>query len=171
MSTNVTSVSCNHCGGPLQVPETTRFVTCSYCGMRLEIHRSGNAVYSEVLAAIDQRTAKMTDDLEAIRRQNEIERLDREWQMRRDSLMISGKNGRSDPSVIGGVFGLIVGTIGGVFVMAVAPGPVKLFGLVFLLVGVGTGLNSIVKASEMREAEYSYRRQRETLMRSDRNQP
>src|SRR5688500_10310212 len=137
MSTSVTSVSCNHCGGPLQVPETTRFVTCSYCGMRLEIHRSGNAVYSEVLAAIDQRTAKMTDDLEAIRRQNEIERLDREWQMRRDSLMVSGKNGPHEPSTIGGIFGLIMGTVIGIAVMASAPAPMNLVGLVFMLVGIG----------------------------------
>ena len=169
MADQLTSVTCNHCGAPLQVPDSTRYVTCSYCGRQLEIHRSGNAVYTEVLAALQQQTSEMAADLDVIRRQNEIERLDREWQMRRESLMISGKNGRSEPSFVGGAFGVVIGAIGGIAILAAAPAPMNLFGLLFLLIGVGTGMVSIAKASEWQRAEESYRRQRETLLRGDRS--
>src|SRR5687767_5937367 len=87
------SVSCNHCGAPLQVPAGTRYVTCTYCGARLEVHRSGNAAYTEVLEALQQKTTQIAGDVEAIRVQNEIERLDREWMMEREGYMVRDKRG------------------------------------------------------------------------------
>ena len=77
------AVHCNHCGGPLEVQDTTRFVTCSFCGCGLELFRSGNALYTEVLAAIEQRTRSIAEDVQAIRRQSAVDQLDREWQLRR----------------------------------------------------------------------------------------
>src|SRR5438034_11615303 len=90
--TQVTSVACNHCGASLEVGLTTRFVTCAYCGSRLEVHRSGSSLYTEVLEAIDQRTQRMEQDLGLIKRQNEVGRLDREWMLRRDQLMVQDKH-------------------------------------------------------------------------------
>jgi hypothetical protein len=171
MSTQLISVTCNHCGGPLQVPDATRFVTCSYCGTRLEVHRSGNAVYTEVLASIDQRTQAMAQDLEHIKRQNEIERLDREWQMRRSSLMVHNKDGSvSEPSAVGSIIGSVITAVIGVFVMAAAPGEVKFVGLLFIVIGVVSGLVQMGKAAQYRDAEESYRRQRDALMRSNQNE-
>lgn len=43
-------VDCNECSASLIVGESTRFATCVRCGSRLEIKRSGGAVYSEKLA-------------------------------------------------------------------------------------------------------------------------
>ncbi len=53
------SLTCNHCGAPLEVPAKTRFLTCNYCSSRLEVHRSGSAVHTEVLEAIEERTKKI----------------------------------------------------------------------------------------------------------------
>src|SRR4051812_45225470 len=92
-STQIMSVSCNHCGAPLEVSGTTNFLTCGYCGARLEVKRSGGAVYSEVLAAIDSRTQRIEQDVDTIKRQNEVERLDREWMMRREDYMTRNRDG------------------------------------------------------------------------------
>jgi hypothetical protein len=76
-------VTYNKCGGALDIPAAARFVTCTYCGSRLEVHRSGGAAYTEVLDAIEQRTERIAEDVGHIRFQNELEQLDREWMMRR----------------------------------------------------------------------------------------
>src|SRR4051812_38004772 len=109
-TTALSSVACNHCGAPLEVGPTTRFVTCAHCGSKLEVHRTGSSMYTEVLEAIDQRTQKMAQDLEYIKRQSEIDRLDRDWAMRRDSYMVrNSKSGRvSEPSMAGSLIGAII---------------------------------------------------------------
>src|SRR5438045_7513413 len=94
--TQAVSVRCNHCGAPLQVAGGARFLTCTYCGAQLEVHRSGGAVYTEVLQEIDQRTERIERDVQQIKRQNAIEALDREWEMRRQTLMVRNKDGSTD---------------------------------------------------------------------------
>ena len=68
----VTALSCGKCGAPLSVPERTTFLTCTFCGSRLEVHREGGAAYTAVLE-------KLADDLETVKLQNELERVDREY--------------------------------------------------------------------------------------------
>src|SRR3954451_15924160 len=91
--TQVTSVACNHCGAPLDISPTTQFVTCAYCGYKLQVHRSASSVYTEVLESIDQRTQRMEQDIDQIKRQNELERIDREWSMQRDAMLVRDKQG------------------------------------------------------------------------------
>ena len=33
------ALQCNHCGAPLQVSESARFVTCTHCGTQLTIRQ------------------------------------------------------------------------------------------------------------------------------------
>jgi hypothetical protein len=175
MPDSLTSVSCSHCGAPLQVPDTTHFVTCSYCGTRLEVHRSGNAVYTEILADIDQRTQQIASDVDTIKRQNEIERLDREWQMQREGLLQRDKYGRaSEPSAVGGMIGSVIAVVFGVIWMIVAsssgaPGFFVLFGLVFIGAAVIGGISSLGKAAQFNDAQQSYQQRRQQLMNGDRD--
>jgi len=177
MPDQVNSVSCNHCGATLHVPDDTRFVTCSYCGTQLEVHRSDGAIYTQVLQALDQRTQQMAQDLTAIRRQNEVEQLDREWQMKRQTLLVRGKYGdTSVPSAAGALIGSAVAVVVGCLWMAVtgtagAPAPFVLFGLLFIAVAIIGALTSVGKAANYREAEQDYLRQRDALLRSDRQRP
>ena len=90
----VQSLSCNKCGAPLSVTQNTNYVTCGHCGSRLVIRRDANAVYTEVLTEMNahlgqisqhtaqtaDHTAQMTGDLTAMRLQNDLDRLEREWQ-------------------------------------------------------------------------------------------
>ena len=75
----VVSVSCNHCGAPLEVAESPRFVTCRHCGSRLKIEHGQGAAYTEVLEELQATQREMADDIETLRLQNELERVDREW--------------------------------------------------------------------------------------------
>ena len=118
--TTASSVTCNHCGAPLAIQPSTRFVTCTHCGSRLEIHRSGAALFTEVLESIDQRTKEIAQDVDVIRRQNEVERLDREWAMRREALMVRTKSGTETPSIAGGIIGAVLGVGFGIFWIAMS---------------------------------------------------
>lgn len=87
------AISCNHCGAGLNPPDDARFITCSFCGTRLQVCHEGNAYFSRVMEAIAQDTAKMSGDLDVIKIQNEIERLDREWALEREKYLIRNQDG------------------------------------------------------------------------------
>ena len=59
------SLTCNQCGESLEVPEETRFLTCTACSSQLEVHRSGTTAYTEVLEATE--TAKLELELEKLK--------------------------------------------------------------------------------------------------------
>jgi hypothetical protein len=148
----VLSLTCNHCGAPLEVPESTRFLTCRFCNSRLEIHQDGAAAYTEVLEALDQRTARMEDQLNVLQIQNEVERLDREWESERESYLVSGRNGtRRLPTKTGSLVGtLIVGGVGA-FWMAIASqvnGFFALIGVFVIAIAIIGGVHGFMKATQ-----------------------
>lgn len=164
----VLSLTCNHCGAPLSVPEGTRFVTCQFCSSQLEIHQSGNAIYTEVLQAIDKRTAEMAADLGTIKRQNELEQLDREWERTRADLLIRGKNGETSvPTRAGGLAGLVLGIPFGIFWICGAasmgaPWFITLFGVVATVLICGSSVSTFFSAGRYSQlaAEHDERRRR-----------
>jgi hypothetical protein len=91
--TQAISVRCQNCGSPLQVSENVRFVTCAYCHSELQVVRDASAVHTEVLQRIEQNSEKTVNHLKVIEIQNEIERLDREWEMWREKNLSRDKNG------------------------------------------------------------------------------
>jgi DNA-directed RNA polymerase subunit RPC12/RpoP len=164
------SLSCSHCGAPLEVPPGVRYATCAHCGSRLAIHRTGTAAYTEVLEEIRDRTARMAEDLGHIRLQNELERLDREWEARRAPLMTHGKDGSvNPPSAAGGLLGGLLAGGFGIFwlVMAFsmgAPPFFLLFGVAFIGLALAGGIYTASRAQEYSAAEQEYRRQRVELL-------
>lgn len=93
METKVLSLSCNHCGASLDVPEGTRFLTCSYCSSKLQIEHSGGSYYTSVLEQMQKHAEAVASDLETIKLQNELERVDREWALQRDTFLVHRKGG------------------------------------------------------------------------------
>ena len=176
----LTPVTCNGCGAALQVPEGARFVTCRYCNASLEIKRTDSAIYTETLQRIDQRTAEMAEDLDAIRHEHELERLDREWTLRRESFMSRSKHGNvTEPSVVGGIMAIVIGGGFGLFwtIMAFsitshgaamgAPLGISifpLFGVLFIVVAVISGLTMMSKALRYQQEQRDYQRQREKVL-------
>jgi hypothetical protein len=167
------SLTCGHCGAPLEVPQGTRYVTCGYCSSKLEVHHSGGAIYTEVLEALQKRTEALADDVEILKLQNELERIDREWQADRESCMIRGKNGAmSEPSPV-------AGTIVGIFVIAfgifwtVMAGcmfpPMALFGLVFIGAAIYGVVNNLNKSNALIANRQRYEQRRAEVLQAMRN--
>lgn len=164
------SLNCNHCGAPLEAPEKTRYLTCAYCNSRLEVKREGQAVYTEVLEAIEERTSRIAEDVETIKLQNELERLDREWTMRRDRYMTRDKDGHMRVPSVGGSLagGLIAGVFGvlwtGFTLSMGAPAIFPIFGAVFTVVAIVGGFTGLNRADQYRQAKTAYEARRRKVL-------
>jgi hypothetical protein len=65
------------------------------------VKHSDSSFFTEVLTQLAECTADMADDLKIIQLQNDLERLDREWEAESREYMVKGKNGHtSRPSPI-----------------------------------------------------------------------
>ena len=127
--------------------------------------------------AADSQTARQ---LAQLQRQNAVAQLDREWAMEREQYMVTGRYGsRSLPTESGSVFGgLLIGGFGVFWTIlaftitsgasaAGAPGIATVFpffGVLFILVGVGSSISSYSKAGQYREAEQRYQEKRARLL-------
>lgn len=80
MSTSALTVRCQSCGAPLQIAGDIRFLTCNYCKAELELVRDTSATHTRVLEKIQADTQQMRNHLKVLDLQNEIERLDRDWE-------------------------------------------------------------------------------------------
>ena len=87
------AVRCNHCGAPLQIPADAQFVTCMFCKSELSVQRSEGAISTALLQGLSQKTDRIADDLGVLRVQGELELLDREWQMKRETLLVRNRRG------------------------------------------------------------------------------
>ncbi len=87
------ALNCNHCGAPLEVPETANFVTCSFCETRLAVERTETTYSTTVLEQLQRKTTSLSREVAHLRLENELERLRREWEERRPSLMVRTQEG------------------------------------------------------------------------------
>ncbi|MCO8122081.1 hypothetical protein NHH03_10055 [Stieleria sp. TO1_6] len=176
----VISLTCNHCGAPLEVPAKARFVTCGFCEARLAIEHTGNSYTTSVLEELQETTAKLAQDVAQIKQSSEIDRLDSQWLQTRSQHMVTNKNGhQSLPTKGGAIIGGVVITLFGLFwtVMALgitsagagmgAPGVIRLFplfGLLFVGFGIFMSFRMHHKADAYQKDLQQYRRKRQDLV-------
>jgi len=163
------SLNCNGCGAPLDVAADARFAICGHCGARLAVKHSDTAASTELLEGIDRKTDAMTEQLSAIQRQHELERIDREWEREREQHMTTGNNGiRSEPNAICGLIAAIVAGVFGIFwtVSAenIGAGKFSLFGLVFVGLAVYLGFRSVTVGTKYMEAKARYEERRAAVV-------
>lgn len=166
------SVRCNHCGAPLDVAESTRFVTCSFCNCQLEVKRTENSVFTEEIARLARNTDRMAESLEVIKLQNEIELLDREWGEVRSGYEAK-RGGKGPPGRAGAALGLVfavffavvcfamagsMGSIGGPGIISLVPVGMGFFALIAATMGA-------VHASRYETGRSDYQRRRDELTR------
>jgi hypothetical protein len=119
----------------------------------------------------------LADQLAEVKYQNELARIDREWQIEREQYMVYGKNGRGQIATPGaslagafmmGAFG-ITWTVLAFSMSSGGPGdgPFRvfscvfpLFGVLFTCFGVYMGLNAYAKAQKYQEAFAAYQARR-----------
>jgi DNA-directed RNA polymerase subunit RPC12/RpoP len=171
----IVSLNCNSCGAPLRVTAGTNYVTCTHCGARLAVKRSGNSAYTEILEKLDQKTDAIAAQLEEITRQNEVERIDREWEQEREQYLTHHKDGtRSEPNAIGGLVMAVIAVGFGIFWMFTASkiaGPMGLFGLVFIGFGFYALVANTKSAEGYARAKERYRRRRQKALAGEQEDP
>ena len=163
--TELLSVSCNHCGAPLDVPVGVRFLTCAHCGNRLEVHHDKDTAYTQVLNNIDQRTQNIARDVEEIKARERLDQIDREWMMRQKQFMIRDNRGGESPAGAGSIVVSIAVAMFGIFWICMAMGMgapffFPLFGVVFVVVAIGGVISTSNKASGYSAAEKEYQQER-----------
>lgn len=166
----VKKLCCQGCGADLEVADDIRFLNCNYCGARLEIIREATTTHSRVLDKIEKRTGEMADDLKVIRLQNDLERLDREWEQERARYLVRNQDGGvSEPSPVAAVIGGVVMIGFAIFWMSFtssmhAPAIFPLFGIVFIGAALFMIMTSLTKAQGMRNGEANYQTRRSRLL-------
>ncbi|MEO0481733.1 MAG: hypothetical protein AAF196_19885 [Planctomycetota bacterium] len=166
------ALNCNHCGAPLKVADAARYVTCAHCGSSLVVKKDSGAAWTELAEKIVESQESMSQDLEVLQLQNDLERLDREWTMDLGRYRIHGKQGSRLPDEGGPM--LVVAPIAmvvfGVFWIGMAssiggPSILPVFGLVFIAAAAFSGLSAKKKGGAYRDARQRYRRRRAELER------
>ena len=166
------AINCGHCGAPLEVPPKTRYVTCGYCSTRLEVHRSGGAVFTEVVEALAARTESIAEDVELLKLRRQLEELDRKWMADREEYMIRGQHGEMRvPQRIS----LEYGMVGALFALAafsalLAAGAGGTAAFLSVVIGIPLAIACLWSVSERNKkaAEYAqrhrqYKQQREAI--------
>ena len=148
------SVSCNKCGAPLGVSPGTNFVTCSHCGSRLAVKRTGSSLYTELLEKLDRTTEGMSRQLAEIAYRAELERLDREWEGERRQYLSTDKHGNThEPTAAVGGNGLADGPFLLVYCF-------PLFGIVFVGFGLYALIRGPAQARRYEAAKQQYHRRK-----------
>jgi Short C-terminal domain len=111
--------------------------------------------------------------LEEIKRQNDVEQIDREWAMERERYMVTGRYGyRSVPtqgaSLIGGIVIVAFGILWTVLASGIGGGFAAMFGVLFILFGAGISTYSFIKAGQYEQARQQYQRRRAALVNRER---
>ena len=88
---NLQTIACNNCGAPLAVPASANYVTCNHCGSQLAVKRDVNVTYTEKIREIDQRTEAMQVELDQLRADSDLAKLERDWEYERQKYMITDK--------------------------------------------------------------------------------
>lgn len=170
----VETIACNSCGAPLNVPPTANFATCAHCNSQLAIKRNDTARYTETLDRIEGYTERIAEDVEQIRLQNDLERLDREWRLERRRFLVRTRAGASRlptrsyviSSVLVSLVALVLTTFW--FGVASSAGDAALFfgwfGLVIVAVTLVNAVISIVKGINYSAAKQEYHAKRQEIL-------
>lgn len=171
------SLLCNSCGAPLRIPTSAKYVKCNHCNTQLSVHRDSGVSFTESLEKLNETTESLREQVSRLTVQQELADLDREWDRKRQDLMISDKNGRkhvpnSTSSTIGGIVGVVFGcfwTMAAFGMASRSPSDVvgifPVFGLVFIAFGVFGMIHTNAKAGEYKRAEAKHRLERARLRR------
>lgn len=173
MSANsqILCASCNKCGAVLDLPPGLRFATCQFCGSRLEVRFSGGAVYTEVLDASNDGDRQIANELQLIKLQNELGRLNQEWSIEREKYRIHRQYSSSLPSegntaiaVLGGFAAVAFGIFCTILAADRAPVFLTMFGVVFIGFAIVMTIYTCVKHNDYKAATDQYETRRQQLL-------
>jgi hypothetical protein len=177
-NSQILSASCNKCGASLELPPGLRFATCQFCGSRLEVRFTGGVVYTEVLDASADGDRQIAHDLQLIKLQNELNRLDQEWNLERERYRIHHIRGQTSLPTSGhvaiSVLGGLVAVAFGIFwIVSLSdhdgPSFMVLFGVVFIAAAIVMTIYTLMRREQYMTAMDQYEGQRREILDALRN--
>lgn len=69
MDVELTTLSCDHYGAPVDVSDETDYLTCLHCHTSLAVRRTSNSAFTEEFEWLANRTSELADRLEAVETQ------------------------------------------------------------------------------------------------------
>ena len=188
---------CNNCGARLEVAPTTKYVTCARCNSVLEIKRTDSAAFTEALGPAaetiqtDQadspwphsrqvRTVRKFLADEDVALEEELNRVDRDWQAERERYLLTSEfGGKQVPDKRRGLFAggvLIALAVALLFMFLSLPQGVAheigpyVSGFI-LLFGVGLGWFQYSKGVDYERAYAAYQQRRNAVIAKYRHAP
>jgi hypothetical protein len=166
------TIACNQCGAPLSVAEAAQFVRCNHCAASLAVRRNESVTYTEVVEKLVEHTSKLAEQVAHLRYQNELERIDRDWQRERERHLIRHKDhAPTEPTrgaaIVGGLVAVVVGAIGAIIGGSAGAGAFVLFPLAFIVLGAVMAILGTKKAEEFERVKSRYLSRRGSLKVDD----
>ena len=167
--------SFNKCVAGVELPPGLRFVTCQFCGSRLEVRFSGGVAFTEVLDPGDDGARKIAADLRLIKLQNELSRLDQEWSLERehyfeDRRMVHAHPptaGQTNQRILFSIIAIAFGVIWiGVSASQAGAGGAPVFGLLPIVFGIASLFHAGSQRTRYNAALGCYHARRDKLLRA-----
>lgn len=171
MGIELRSLACNSCGASLTVTDATRFVTCAHCGSQLAVHRTDNSAFTEIVSEIREQNLQIAEDLRVVRLQNDVEALDRDWEIQREAYISTKENGeKTEPhpasNLAGGVLAVVLAVVWLVGTsMPDGPQWYSLIGPVIGLLGILNAVSGYHRSHEFARLKDRYQKRREQLLK------
>lgn len=97
MPVKLSRVACQSCGADLEVDESVRYLTCRYCGSRLEVCHQPSAIYTKLLERVERTQRSAERELRLIRLERKLQRLDGQWKSFEQSVSTRARDGSLTP--------------------------------------------------------------------------
>jgi hypothetical protein len=168
-SMKLVPVCCQNCGASLEIGESTRFVTCQFCQTQLSVQHTGTAIFTELLGDIAKKTDQLAAEVGHLRIQNQIQQLERDWMMERESMMERSKNGSTrEPTLFVAWFQGGACLAMAIFMLVMSrgervPGSVTFGTLVCALIGIAVIVHGVLKSQKFERAKNAYLERRRAL--------
>jgi hypothetical protein len=182
----VEPIVCSQCGAPLEIPASVGFVTCNHCHAPLAVRREASVTYTEAIQKLTAQTERLSDHVAQLRYESELERIDREWRVQREGLLVSDRRGKQTiPNPANAVVMMVIGVVMGGLMSVVFYGVASGFGgprghgppgllilfpfapLLFALFAVIAGYSTLLRANDYKRAEAEYQRRRAAVRLED----
>jgi len=163
----VTTVSCQGCGKPIRLEGVLRYVTCATCRSLLEVVQTESEVHTIL---VDDRSGQtdmsVAKQLEIVRLEKELYRIEFVWNQKRRSMMILNRyGGEREPSSPGAWFTGILSVVMAIVVLmgmigSGAPGPMLCVPILVVAVVLMRARWEVGRARELEtcRAEFEERR-------------
>lgn len=117
----LTHVKCANCGAPVRISSEETTTQCSHCQSYLAVELNDSAFTTTRLSKLENSTEALETELDEVKRELDLERLDREWERERQQFAERRKDGRQVmPSRNGANLAAVLALVMAIFAWTIA---------------------------------------------------